>query len=126
MADPVSFDLVFHGGAMQLDATSDIALGDTVASLPEDLGFALAAQRGSVPYFPEDGASAESAEGSSGATTADLARRARAQVARDPDVLRVGDVSARVDSAGLAVFGVSATTRRDPRAAVQITVRLPA
>lgn len=125
MADTFTFDLVFRDGVLTLDASSDIAMGDTVASLPEDLGYALAAQRGSVPYAPDDGASAESAEGSSGATVAELARRARAQVARDPDVLRVGDVTARVDATGTAVYGVTATTRRDPRRAATFTVRLP-
>jgi len=124
-ADPsLVFDLAFDG-VLALDPSGDLADTTTAACLPADLARAIASERGSVPYHPDDGASAESAEGSSGATTADLARRARTQVGRDPDVLRVGDVSARVASDGTVVIGLSATTRRSPAAPESFTLTLP-
>lgn len=124
--DPsLAFDLALDGGVLALDASGDLAATTTAACLPADLARAIAAEQGSVPYFPDDGGSAESAEGSSGATTSDLARRARTQIGRDPDVLRAGDVSARVTSDGTVVIGLSATTRRSPAAPESLSLILP-
>lgn len=121
--DPIALDLAFDGGALALDPSGDLAAVSDEQALRQRLLLALLTTPGTIPYFPDDGADAEAAEGGPALDGAALVRRVRAQAARDPDVLRVGEVTARRDADGVTVLSLRATTRRAPNTETLITLR---
>ena len=127
MADTetIAPDLAWDAGAFTVGPDGDLALATGVAALRQRLLLAMLTGAGEVPYFPDDGAGAAAGEGGPGQDGGALARRARVQAARDPDVVAVGDVFVRVGTDGVALVSLQVTTRAAPDAPQVLSLPLP-
>jgi len=110
----------------ELDASGDIAEVTGLAALRQRLLAALLTTQGTIPYFPDDGANAAASEGGPALDGGELGRRVRAQLARDPDVLAVGQVLVRPGAiAGTSLVSASVTTRQSPTSPQILNLSIP-
>lgn len=113
------------GFALGPDGDFDLASGD--AAVRAELLRAFLTTPGEIPYHPSTGAGAAAKEGGPQSGGDELARAARVEAQRHPDVLEAGagQVSRSTASGGLTTVSVAVRTRWSPQTQAAVSTRIP-